>query len=554
MTATTINRFETDKVSPEALGIFHDSLIPVVEGQSTSIPLTLDARPALEDQRYFHSGDWQSNHHLPNHPIRERSVEEQEKTWNGFTVTRSMQTPRLRVSPTTSTEALAFAYFRNQYLAIQPQSLDPGYLNVLRLLIRRQDMGSCLETCMATLAMATFSRRPNSRAATVKAQALYSTALKAVNESIGASGYGGGKQTPPVRKGTSAYSSENLISNNIAGFRNHLSGAVAIIQSRGKKKFHDELGAELFMLLRFELFKTAIMRFVEPPDKYPYDWVMSIMKLVDDPCLPMAHRMLEPSRRGRLDAVIHSSIDNLLADNPYEGGPLAPLGLPSAFTTDGVMDTMTTRGVDVVEPFKEYLREARDAFSSNIHIPGHSVQDFKPRLCKSEASLYTIPSDGIPQYTWKSMEHASLSLSMCTSQLHGCNVAAKFAAKLEGLFDFKKTIEYQGMEEQARNALSTIVGSVSYLCGWGREAAGALDSHEAEIEDTREFMWPHIVVPLFSALESPFSNERERSYLASTLRYIADEKGIKLAEAMLDLYQQSPQTQPFKEAKDWHQP
>lgn len=50
-----------------------------------------------------------------------------------------------------------------------------------------------------------------------------------------------------------AHTSKCLISTNVTGYYNHLYGAITILKSRGRRKFRDQLGAELFMLLRFEL-------------------------------------------------------------------------------------------------------------------------------------------------------------------------------------------------------------------------------------------------------------------------------------------------------------
>lgn len=48
-----------------------------------------------------------------------------------------------------------------------------------------------------------------------------------------------------------------LIGDNVNGYYNHLYGAMTILKSRGQRKFHDDLGAELFMLLRHELVSSS---------------------------------------------------------------------------------------------------------------------------------------------------------------------------------------------------------------------------------------------------------------------------------------------------------
>ncbi|KAH6651754.1 hypothetical protein BKA67DRAFT_337046 [Truncatella angustata] len=253
MTATTINRFEYDRAGPKAK---EDGLFDQNYSQSV---ISLRTRMNEETRRFrgaqAHDDD-DDNDEEQTDPVAKRTASNQRSAspsagWNDNAMNTFVSRSALRVPPWTPPGQHAIAYLTNCYLNVEHQSMDPGYLDVLKLVMRRRNPGQCLQSTLSTLALAAFSRRPVSRAATLDTQASYSVALKTVNDAIGAPGSIFDDEL--LASIVILALVECLISTKTTGYFNHLYGGITILKARGKRKFHDELGAELFMLLRFEL-------------------------------------------------------------------------------------------------------------------------------------------------------------------------------------------------------------------------------------------------------------------------------------------------------------
>lgn len=185
MTATTINRFEYDRAGPRTR---EDDFFDQNYSQSVMTLRTRADEESVQSRGSYSVDDEEQidlageNSNYGSHSAR--SGEMRNTPLTNFFVSK----PGIQVPPRMSIEQHAFAYFVNQYIDIKPQALDPGYLDVLKLVTSRQNKGECLESCLSTLALASFSRRPASRKVTIDTQASYSIALKAVNDAIGKPG------------------------------------------------------------------------------------------------------------------------------------------------------------------------------------------------------------------------------------------------------------------------------------------------------------------------------------------------------------------------------
>lgn len=268
--------------------------------------------------------------------------------------------------------------------------------------------------------------------------------------------------------------------------------------------------------------RTSAIRFVEPQDQYSYDWVCSAMEIVDDPCLAAAHTMTADSKRHRLSTIIHTMINtNVGVDRPK-----TLLTLPPAFTTDAVLIQAVEESLDLVGMLKDYLEATTKAFLP-VDLPGHPAEDFQARPCDAgslSSTITTLPPE-MQAYTWKSMEHASLGLSMLTSHLYGCNIAAKVVETVKHKAAAGNTPEYHRMAAKAREDVAILVGSIPYLF-MDAEGVGGVSPND--------YMWLHNAVPYTVALQSPFSDAQQRHYIKTAMQYIADVKGVKMTEGVFN--------------------
>ncbi|ETS84890.1 hypothetical protein PFICI_02915 [Pestalotiopsis fici W106-1] len=525
MTATTINRFEYERTIPKSTDFeFFDQNYP----------------PSVLTLRTNVNGDVSRSWDLPFRADGEEQPDHANSssgqignpaalgaTWNGSLINHFDATATIRAPPRTPAEQQAFAYLINCYLDVPPQSLDPGYLDVLNLVIRRQNRGNCLETCLSTLALAAFSRRPASRSATVDTQASYSVALQAVNGSIG---------NPKSIYDDELLASvivlalvECLIGDNVNGYYNHLYGAMTILKSRGQRKFHDDLGAELFMLLRHELFRSSAIRFLEPQGQYPYDWAMSVMEIVDDPSVERAQAATLGSRQNRLISYIHKMFDEYLVATMSSSPVHSLLTVPSVFASDPVVDNLVDSDPNLASTIKEYLQMASNAFSVT-EISGHSIEDFYPQPCDVQpVSNNEIVWPGQFQgYTWKSREYANLGLCLVGTRLFGYNVAAKVFEKARLKDPSIDTTEFEVIAQKAREAIEIIVGSGPYICS----------PQDIDGVGSNDYMWLHQCPPFLVAMESPFATAEQRRIIEPIFQYTFEVKGIRMAGAVLNQYRQ----------------
>lgn len=526
MTATTINRFEYERTIPKSSEFdFFDQNYPQsvltlrtnVDGdvsRSWELPYRADGEEGQSDHATGPSGQ-----------IEHAAVAG--SSWNDSLVNRFDATAAIRAPPRTPAEQQAFAYLINCYLDVPPQSLDPGYLDVLNLVTRRQNRGICLETCLSTLALAAFSRRPASRSATVDTQASYSNALKAVNGTIG---------NPKSIYDDELLASiiilalvECLIGDNVNGYYNHLYGAMTILKSRGQRKFHDDLGAELFMLLRHELFRSSAIRFLEPQDQYHHDWAMSAMEIVDDPSVERAQAATLGNRQNRLISHIHKMIDDYLVATMSSGPVNSLLTIPSIFASDPVVENLVDSDPDLAKTLKEYLASAANAFTVT-EISGHSIEDFYPQPCE----VQPVSNNGIvwpcqfQGYRWKNREYANLGLCLIGTRLFGYNVAAKVFEKARLKDPSIDTTEFEVIAEKAREAIDFIVGSGPYVCS----------PQDIDGVGSNDYMWLHQCPPFLVAMESPFATAEQRRIIEPIFQYTFEVKGIRMAGAVLNQYRQ----------------
>jgi hypothetical protein len=267
---------------------------------------------------------------------------------------------------------------------------------------------------------------------------------------------------------------------------------------------------------------------MEPQEQYSYDWTLSAMDIVRDSSLVEAHALTADSRRNRLGAIIHTMINEAIPEAGSISTPSSLLAVPSAFMSESVIESLVEGDPDLPKSLKIFLKTATTAYLLP-NIPGHASQDFHPMPCdaRSIPNIGTTISPQIQRYSWKSMEHASLGLSLLTAHLYGCNVAGNVFRKAKTILPVIDTTEYEEMTEKARQTIAMIVGSMSFLCS------------QADIDGVggNDYMWLHNTVPFVVALQSPFVTTEQRILIKRLIRYIAEVKGIKMVTMILQDWQ-----------------
>lgn len=288
------------------------------------------------------------------------------------------------------------------------------------------------------------------------------------------------------------------------------------------------------------------MRFAEPPGRWNYQRIQSMRQLVVNPSLAIARSLVAIGEEDRITEAFEAMIDRTLTEHPSMKVTLLVLGIPSAFTPQMIIQLTEVGREDVFPSFIKYLEASGNAYSS-IQDPGILTRFYEPMIRFTAISLPGDYKEKVPPifptYIWESMDHATLCMGMYSLRLYYCNIAADFSARLSLVADFKHTVQYRVMVEQAREVVALVVGSIPFVFGWMRENVHCRADFTEHHPD--DYMLPHLLTPLLGVLTSPFSSEQQRGQVEATLRYIANVKGIGLANAMLDLYKQKHTVQLF---------
>ncbi len=132
-----------------------------------------------------------------------------------------------------------------------------GYLDFVIPLLKKREPAKTLSAAFSAVAFAALGTRPNSKALLPKADLWYLKALKEINAAL---------QNPETASDDATIASVMLMSSyeqltpsrsKIAGWASHIDGAVAVIKSRPKDRWKDQVSKDLFIAVRAHMVTTS---------------------------------------------------------------------------------------------------------------------------------------------------------------------------------------------------------------------------------------------------------------------------------------------------------
>lgn len=262
------------------------------------------------------------------------------------------------------------------------------------------------------------------------------------------------------------------------------------------------------------------IRDFEQSDEDCETWIMARLELANDPSLPAAHEVIAKNRQvSKHRLMAYNVLDKYVVSEAY--AKIEDLGVLSR---QHPPVEMSEKVASLLSWFRDYMRDICNSFT----LPSDAGEEWYPTPHQWTSPYPWARETGNAQtisgYTWETIEYAAVGLVLLAARIHNCGTAARVAHRLRPLGDFVNTKEYRQLEVNAQEALDKVVGSVPYLLGSDMESPNNSNNH---------FLHTFALSPLTTALGCPFTTKQQREILKSMLQYIANDKGIKSAEAIL---------------------
>ncbi|KAI1841825.1 hypothetical protein JX265_009434 [Neoarthrinium moseri] len=447
--------------------------------------------------------------------------------------TSNAKTSTILRNPIVPLEDQALCYLRLHFLDSFSQGLDPGYSHVLRLVLQLDEMGDCLSTCVSAAALGVFSTRPNAKVVEVAAHKMYTIALSRINFAI--------RDRHAVEDDRILASVlmlafyEIFRSNKLTGFYNHIFGAASMIKSRGERVVHDKLTAELYLLVRYELCRTSILGFATPSNADLGMWLKWRNTVSYATFSPTYLSAVGQYSGGELDHLVRSRMDFIITGNP----------ITETINRDGFpKEPIAAQGL--VKIAVDYIKYVIDGFT-DMETEGFVTQESRPlRLpCPIQRdSTYPGAYPNTPIYVYKTVHHASFHLAICLARVSCFTHLMALTSQLGCSARVEQMPAYKVLTRRVQDDIETIVSSVPFVCGWTADGvqafSGSSESSEATLPALEtSFATSFVIWALIGPATCPLATDNQRTYLMHMLRYIANVRRVRQAEALLDVTAQT---------------
>jgi len=458
-------------------------------------------------------------------------------------------------SPAVSVNQHSISYLFTAYLGAANHYLDSGFSGVLETIVQKGRPARYLSAAISATSIAAFSRRPNARSLTARAEKVYSRALVEVNKAL---------VKPESIHDDDLLASililamyELFMSDRLTGYYNHILGAAMIIRSRQSGPLSSATAAMAFLLVRNEIMKSSMLSALSSIQNDLDPWKHWVHELGLDKWTADAYSHLPASvmsgpimhfKALLYQALEDSSINTTRLADDIVSEPAQSEVKPSR-TSDDVPVTVPGDPLTVSSPSgpspDHLIRRLADMYGrfANVnHIMGE-LYNVGP------VSSLPVPS-GIPRamdgwvlfpqgpiFMYHTMLHAGYRLAMALACLEPCSRAVGIVMSSPELSFLRDTHEYQQLEEGGKQAIAEIVGSAPYFCGLlnapAKSGSSASSSHQFDVAGIRDAQAVSFSTwALAAVIMSPQATATQREYSLGMLRYCHQVKGLGQAAAL----------------------
>lgn len=229
-----------------------------------------------------------------------------------------------------------------------------------------------------------------------------------------------------------------------------------------------------------------------------------------------------------LDYHARVMMDSVVANSPIME-LISQFGLPNdAQSAERFIITAVTSNKEVIDRFTELETTAFVALRSRpLRLPRPTQQDS------------TFP-DAYPQspiLVYRNMHHAVFHITVCMARVASLIHLRTVLLQIRFTTGFQELPAYQAMLYRAQDDIEAIVSSVPFICGWTADGThvfpNALDPTPRHPQSDGTCFAPNFVAWALAGLAtSNIATAEQKEYLVHMIRYIADIRRVRQAEAL----------------------
>ncbi|KDN69123.1 hypothetical protein CSUB01_09713 [Colletotrichum sublineola] len=408
----------------------------------------------------------------------------------------------------------ATCYFLANYVLAPPIGVGRGILTfVLPLLNMPSYQASPLQSAFSAVSMAALAGRPNSRRLSSMAHLHYSKALEDLTRAM--------QDKLVVRQDTTLASAillafyEGLISDDVgmSGFKEHISGATAIVKLRGPQQTQSSVGLSMFEFVR----ATSVRQYAFFSSISPEDLAWWARQAV---CDAVGHQALVLNLQTTL---IRAEADGLLK---------------GARTTDKVDKALKLlqRAREMDDELGLWFDSCPPAWRKALSGTADNVPEDRLRFVSAfPGTIYDYPN------MWAAGKHINTHVSRLLLN----EVIIRCIAWVCAPSDHTLTKEYIDAYRNGTEQVADIISSTPYFFGWTGDALSTPYFPCGTSEMPKGLAGISCMWPLLATGSSRFATKKQRVYVKARLANIAEEMGIRQADVFSkQITLESPNTDP----------
>ncbi|RAL59689.1 hypothetical protein DID88_000322 [Monilinia fructigena] len=411
----------------------------------------------------------------------------------------------------------ATCYFLFNFVLLPQGQTSKGNLDFIIPSVFGEPTETTLNLALNAVAYVAFANQPNARKLLPLADSKYVTVLNQINKDLQDAEKAKQDSTLAAVFLLSFYEQLSSHTMSLSGWLSHIDGAVALVQARGKSQLDTKIGRSLFDAVRTHMTVECISssRYI----KEDVDWWMSFAS--ED---KVQHEV----------SVLNLKVANLRAESHQ-------------------ICTLEAHTTENLERVLNHLREAELIEKQYVEWYDNLPPEWTPRVMAwiddiaekylESATCYPGRVDSYVEL-WMATTHNIAR----ASRLFILTTVSRCTAWLSSGVDYRLTPEYIDIWRQASLLIDDIISSVPFFFGWNTEDDLPVVENsyfpcgnESKIGGKGVTgiwaMWP-----VFAAAASDFATNSQRLWLRGRLKYIAEDLGIRQAEALLQVPTRYPST------------
>ncbi|KAB8290044.1 hypothetical protein EYC80_010370 [Monilinia laxa] len=416
----------------------------------------------------------------------------------------------------------ATCYFLSNFVLLPRGRTSKGNLDFIIPIVFGGSTKTTLDLALNAVAYVAFANQPNAKKLLPLADSKYVMALNQINKDLQDAEKAKQDSTLAAVFLLSFYEQLSSHPMSLSGWLSHIDGAVALVKAREKSQLDTKIGRSLFDAVRTHMTVECISR--SRYIKEGVDWWTSFAS--ED---KVQHKV----------SVLNLKVANLRAESHQ-------------------ICTLEAHTTENVERVLNHLREAELIEKQYVEWYDNLPSEWTPRvvawidgIAEKYLESATCHPGRVDSYVelWMATTHNVAR----ASRLFILTTVLRCTAWLSSGVDYRLTSEYIDISRRASLLIDDIISSVPFFFGWNtKDNLPVVENSYFPCGNNSKIggkgvtgVWA--IWPIFAAAASDFATNSQRLWLRGRLKYIAEDLGIRQAEALLQVQTRYPSTFIYKD-------